>query len=86
MLGLYIWPAPQPTLLQAVVIWQQNSILNKFVLVLLVTDGNLNAAEHNITCDVEVIDVDYVNTAMERLKKNDVHYRFSIDVQGTLFD
>lgn len=50
------------------------------------TDGNLNAAEHNITCDVEVIDVDYVNTAMERLKKNDVHYRFSIDVQGTLFD
>jgi uncharacterized zinc-type alcohol dehydrogenase-like protein len=50
------------------------------------TNGAFFAAEHNITCDVEVIDVEYVNTAIERLKKNDVHYRFSIDVQGTLFD
>jgi cinnamyl-alcohol dehydrogenase len=41
-------------------------------------------AEKNITCDVEVIPIDYVNTAYERLAKNDVHYRFSIDVQGTL--
>ena len=26
-------------------------------------------------CDVEEIPIDYVNTAMERLVKNDVHYR-----------
>jgi len=31
-----------------------------------------------------VVPIDYVNTAMERLQKNDVHYRFSIDVQGSL--
>ena len=40
--------------------------------------------EKNIVCDVEKIAIDYVNTAMDRLVKNDVHYRFSIDVQGTL--
>ncbi|KAK9815314.1 hypothetical protein WJX72_001551 [[Myrmecia] bisecta] len=40
--------------------------------------------KHNITCDIEKIDMDYVNTAMERLIKNDVHYRFVIDVQKSL--
>ncbi|KAK1275949.1 putative mannitol dehydrogenase [Acorus gramineus] len=42
------------------------------------------AAEHNITAEVEVIKMDYVNTAMERLAKNDVRYRFVIDVAGTI--
>ena len=32
----------------------------------------------NITCDVEEIDGSYVNTAMDRLVKNDVHYRYSL--------
>ena len=41
-------------------------------------------SKHNITCEVEDINIDYVNTAMERLMKNDVHYRFVIDVQGSL--
>ena len=40
--------------------------------------------KHNIVCDIETIKVDYVNTAYERLVKNDVHYRFVIDVQGSL--
>jgi len=42
------------------------------------------AAKHGITADVEVIPVDYVNTAMERLLKSDVRYRFVIDVANTL--
>ncbi|KAL6954211.1 cinnamyl-alcohol dehydrogenase [Sarracenia purpurea var. burkii] len=42
------------------------------------------AAKHNITADVEVIPIDYVNTAMERLAKADVRYRFVIDVANTL--
>ncbi|GMP42510.1 hypothetical protein CsSME_00012228 [Camellia sinensis var. sinensis] len=33
------------------------------------------AAKHNITADIEVIPMDYVNTAMERLVKADVRYR-----------
>ncbi|GAU23294.1 hypothetical protein TSUD_237480 [Trifolium subterraneum] len=42
------------------------------------------AAKHNITADIEVISMDYVNTAFERLEKNDVKYRFVIDVANTL--
>lgn len=42
------------------------------------------AATHNITADVEVIPIDYVNTAFERLKNNDVRYRFVIDVANTI--
>ncbi|PON97072.1 Alcohol dehydrogenase superfamily, zinc-type [Trema orientale] len=42
------------------------------------------AAEHNITADIEVIPIDYVNTAMERLLKADVKYRFVIDIANTL--
>ncbi|KAI5324959.1 hypothetical protein L3X38_034032 [Prunus dulcis] len=42
------------------------------------------AAKHNITAQVEVIPIDYLNTAMERLAKTDVKYRFVIDVGNTL--
>ncbi|XP_042506929.1 probable mannitol dehydrogenase [Macadamia integrifolia] len=42
------------------------------------------AGKHNITADIEVISMDYVNTAMERLAKGDVKYRFVIDVANTL--
>ncbi|KAJ0097335.1 hypothetical protein Patl1_28364 [Pistacia atlantica] len=42
------------------------------------------AAKHNITADIEVISMDYVNTAMERLDKADVRYRSVIDIGNTL--
>ncbi|GAA0183949.1 oxidoreductase [Lithospermum erythrorhizon] len=42
------------------------------------------AAKNNITPDVEVIPMEYVNTAMERLLKADVKYRFVLDVANTL--
>uniref|UniRef100_A0A6N2L2Y4 Alcohol dehydrogenase-like C-terminal domain-containing protein n=1 Tax=Salix viminalis TaxID=40686 RepID=A0A6N2L2Y4_SALVM len=42
------------------------------------------AARNNITADIEVISMDYVNTAMERLLKGDVKYRFVIDIGNTL--
>ncbi|XP_057978957.1 probable mannitol dehydrogenase [Malania oleifera] len=42
------------------------------------------AAKYNITPDIEVIPMDYVNTAMERLVKADVKYRFVIDIGNTL--
>jgi uncharacterized zinc-type alcohol dehydrogenase-like protein len=37
-------------------------------------------AAHNITADVEVIPMQKVNEAYERLVKSDVKYRFSIDM------
>ncbi|PQP99841.1 putative mannitol dehydrogenase [Prunus yedoensis var. nudiflora] len=42
------------------------------------------AAKHNITADVEVVPMDYVNTALDRLDKSDVKYRFVIDVANTI--
>src|SRR5881296_296991 len=37
---------------------------------------------HNITADVEVIPIQKVNEAYERLLKSDVKYRFSIDMES----
>ena len=42
------------------------------------------AAKHGITADIELIPIDYVNTAMERILKSDVRYRFVIDVANSL--
>ncbi|MDR3141439.1 MAG: zinc-binding dehydrogenase, partial [Tannerellaceae bacterium] len=37
-------------------------------------------AEHNITADIELINIQQINEAFERLEKNDVKYRFVIDM------
>ncbi|KAB2602199.1 mannitol dehydrogenase [Pyrus ussuriensis x Pyrus communis] len=41
-------------------------------------------AKHNITADIEVIPMDYMNIPMEHLLKEDVRYRFVIDIGNTL--
>jgi uncharacterized zinc-type alcohol dehydrogenase-like protein len=38
--------------------------------------------KHNITSDIELIDMQNINTAYERIIKNDVAYRFVIDMQS----
>lgn len=40
--------------------------------------------KHNITADIELIKMEEINTAMERLAKSDVRYRFVIDVANSL--
>ncbi|XP_071913905.1 8-hydroxygeraniol dehydrogenase-like [Coffea arabica] len=42
------------------------------------------AAKHGVIPEVEIIPIDYVNTAIERLEKADVKYRFVIDVEKTM--
>ncbi|CAI9272070.1 unnamed protein product [Lactuca saligna] len=42
------------------------------------------AAKHGVTADIELIPMDYVNTAMDRMLKSDVRYRFVIDVEKSL--
>jgi uncharacterized zinc-type alcohol dehydrogenase-like protein len=39
-------------------------------------------AEHNITSDVEVIPIQKINEAYERMLRSDVKYRFSIDMRS----
>ena len=36
--------------------------------------------QHNITFDIEMIRMDEINTAYERMLKSDVKYRFVIDM------
>ncbi len=37
-------------------------------------------AQHNVLSDIEPIPIDYINTAYERMLRNDVKYRFVIDM------
>ena len=37
-------------------------------------------AEHNIVSDIELIPIQQINTAYERMIKSDVKYRFVIDM------
>ena len=39
-------------------------------------------AEHNITADIELIKIQDINEAYQRLEKGDVHYRFVIDMDS----
>lgn len=38
--------------------------------------------EHNVVCDIEMIDIQNINEAYDRLKKSDVKYRFVIDMKS----
>lgn len=42
------------------------------------------AAKHGVTANVEIIPIDYVNIAMDRILKSDVRYRFVIDVANSI--
>jgi D-arabinose 1-dehydrogenase-like Zn-dependent alcohol dehydrogenase len=42
--------------------------------------------KHNITADVEVIPIQKVNEAYERLLRSDVKYRFSIDMASFRYE
>jgi len=38
--------------------------------------------QHGITCDIELIRMDQINEAYDRLLKSDVKYRFVIDLSS----
>lgn len=38
--------------------------------------------EHNVVCDIEMIDMDDINNAYKRVQDNDVKYRFVIDMDS----
>jgi cinnamyl-alcohol dehydrogenase len=37
-------------------------------------------AKHNITSDIEIVEPNFINDALARLARNDVRYRFVIDM------
>ncbi|KAL9674290.1 hypothetical protein QQ045_030562 [Rhodiola kirilowii] len=42
--------------------------------------------EKGLSSTIEMIKLDYINTALERLEKNDVRYRFVVDVAESEFE
>lgn len=42
------------------------------------------AAKHHISAEIELVPMDSVNTAFDRLAKNDVKYRFVLDIANTM--
>ena len=41
-------------------------------------------AEKNVSCQIEIVGMEKLNEAMERLHKNGVRYRFVIDVAASV--
>jgi len=73
---------PQPTPVSAFpLILGRRSLVGSLVGGLKETQEMLDyCAEHNITSDVEVININQINEAYERTLAGDVHYRFVIDM------
>lgn len=73
---------PEPSIVPAFnLIMGRRSIAGSLIGGIRETQEMLDyCAEHNITSDVEVIDINEINTAYERMLKGDVKYRFVIDI------
>jgi len=73
---------PAPAQIPAfTLIMKRRSIMGSLIGGIAETQEMLDyCAEHNITSDVEVIDIADINNAYERMNKSDVKYRFVIDM------
>lgn len=72
----------KPTALnQASLIMKRRKIAGSLIGSIKETQEMLDYCEkHRITCDVEIISMDYIEKAYERMIKGDVNYRFVIDL------
>lgn len=78
-------PEDAPTLPVSSLIFKRVSISGSIIGGIRETQEMLDfCSKHNVTPMIETIPIDYINTAYERMEKNDVHYRFVIDIQGSL--
>jgi uncharacterized zinc-type alcohol dehydrogenase-like protein len=78
IVGVPNTPAEIPAM---TLIMKRRSIMGSLIGGIAETQEMLDyCAEHNITSDVEVINMDYINEAYDRMNKSDVKYRFVIDM------
>jgi len=74
-------PIESPKVLPFSLIGNRRSIIGSCIGGMKETQEMLNyCAEHNIVSDIEVIPMQEINTAYERMLKGDVKYRFVIDM------
>lgn len=76
--------SPEPhQIASANLIFGRKSLSGSLIGGIAETQEMLNyCGEHNITCDVEIIPIQKINEAYERMLTNDVKYRFVIDLQS----
>ncbi|MBF0313515.1 MAG: NAD(P)-dependent alcohol dehydrogenase [Oligoflexia bacterium] len=75
---------PEPTVVAAVpLVFKRRSLAGSLIGGIRETQEMLDfCAKHEIAADVEVIPMQEINKAYERMLKGDVHYRFVIDLQS----
>ncbi|PIN07992.1 Alcohol dehydrogenase, class V [Handroanthus impetiginosus] len=70
-----------------VVMGGRKSITGSFIGSMKETEEMLEfCKERGLASTIEIVKMDYINTAFERLEKNDVRYRFVVDVAGSKLD
>jgi uncharacterized zinc-type alcohol dehydrogenase-like protein len=71
----------EPTLHSGSLLMGRKSLTGSGIGGIAETQEMLNfCAENNITCDVEMINIQDINGAYDRMLKSDVRYRFVIDI------
>jgi uncharacterized zinc-type alcohol dehydrogenase-like protein len=71
----------EPPLSAAAVVFRRRSVAGSLIGGLPETQAMLDfCAEHDIVCDIEMLDIRNINEAYERMQKSDVRYRFVIDM------
>jgi uncharacterized zinc-type alcohol dehydrogenase-like protein len=79
LVGIPDQPHPSPSV--ANLVFKRRSIVGSLIGGIAETQKMLDfCAEHNITSDIEIIPMQKINEAYERMLKSDVKYRFVIDL------
>lgn len=79
LVGALAEPHPSPGVLN--LIFKRRQLAGSLIGGIRETQEMLDfCAQHNIVSNIEVIAMDYINTAYERMLKSDVKYRFVIDM------
>lgn len=74
-------PTPHPPILAGKLVNKRRSLAGSLIGGLKETQEMLDfCAEHRIACDIEMIRMQQINNAYERMLKSDVKYRFVIDM------
>ena len=73
-------PGPSP-LSAFPLVWRRRKLAGSLIGGIAETQEMLDfCAQHGIASDIELIDIDAIDTAYERMLKGDVRYRFVIDI------
>ncbi len=79
LVGAPATPHPSPTVFE--LIFKRRQIAGSLIGGIRETQEMLDfCAKHGVVSDIEIIPIDYINTAYERMLRSDVKYRFVIDL------